>query len=64
MLLVTTNGRARFLREASELKIGGTPEDEARAFGDLVARYGYWCAGPQENAAIGLAIDWGVAAQR
>jgi hypothetical protein len=51
-------------REASELKIGGTPEDEARAFGDLVARYGYWCAGPQQNAAIGLTIGWGAAAER
>jgi quercetin dioxygenase-like cupin family protein len=63
MLFVTTNRMARFLREASELKIGGTPEDEARAFSDLVARYGYWCAGPQENAAIGLTIDWGAAAE-
>jgi quercetin dioxygenase-like cupin family protein len=64
MLFVTTNRMARFLRESSELKSGGTPEDEARAFGDLVARYGYWCAGPQENAAIGLTIDWGAAAER
>lgn len=64
ILFVTTNRMARFLREAGELKVGGTPADEARAFGDLVARYGYWCAGPQENAAIGLPIDWGAAAQR
>ena len=64
MLFVTTNRMARFLREASELTIGGKPEDEARAFSDLVARYGYWCAGPQENAAIGLTIDWGAAAER
>jgi quercetin dioxygenase-like cupin family protein len=62
MLLVTTNRVARFLCDASALKVGGTPEDEARAFSDLVARYGYWCAGPQENAAIGLTIDWGAAA--
>lgn len=64
MLFVTTNRMARFLREASNLKLGGIPDDEARAFGDLVARYGYWCAGPEENAAIGLATDWGVAAER
>jgi len=62
VLFVTTNRMARFLREASKLKIDGTSEDEARAFGDLVARYGYWCAGPEENAAIGLAVDWGAAA--
>jgi quercetin dioxygenase-like cupin family protein len=64
MLFVTTNRMARFLREASELKQGGPPEAEARAFGDLVARYGYWCAGQEENAAIGLAIGWGAAAER
>jgi quercetin dioxygenase-like cupin family protein len=64
MLFVTTNRMARFLREASTLKIHGTPEDEARAFSDLVSRYGYWCAGVEENAAIGLMIDWGAAAER
>jgi quercetin dioxygenase-like cupin family protein len=64
MLFVTTNRMARFLREASELKVGGTPEDAARGFGDLVARFGYWCAGPEENAAIGLTIGWGAAAER
>ena len=62
MLYVTTNRAARFLREASELDAGG-PENEARAFRALVARYGYWCAGPQENAAIGLTIDWGAAVE-
>ena len=61
VLLVTTNRMARFLCEASKLKIGGTSEDEAHAFGDLVARYDYWCAGPDENAAIGLVVDWGAA---
>jgi quercetin dioxygenase-like cupin family protein len=64
MLFVTTNRMARFLREASKLKLDGTPEDEARAFGSLVARYGYWCAAPEENAAIGLMIGWGAAAER
>jgi quercetin dioxygenase-like cupin family protein len=63
MLFVTTNRMARFLREASELKSDGTPEGEARAFGELVARYGHWTAGLQENAAIGLTIGWGAAAQ-
>ena len=63
VLFVTTNRMARFLREASKLEIDATSEDEeVRAFGDLVARYGYWCAGPEENAAIGLTIDWGAAA--
>ena len=64
ILFVTTNRMARFLREASELRGGDMPQDEERAFGDLVARYGYWCAGPDENAAIGLTIDWGAAAER
>ncbi len=64
MLFVSTNRMARFLHEASELKTGGAPEDAARAFGDLVTRFGYWCAGPEENAAIGLTIDWGAAAER
>jgi len=63
VLFVTTNRMARFLREASELEIDRTPEDEARAFGNLVARYGYWCADPEENAAIGLTVDWGAAAE-
>ena len=58
MLFVTTNRMARFLREASKLKIHGTSENEARAFSDLVARYGYWCAGPEENVAVGLTVDW------
>jgi hypothetical protein len=64
MLFVTTNRPTRFLREASEVKMGGALEDEARAFSDLVARYGYWCAEPEENAAIGQTIDWGAAAER
>lgn len=59
VLFVTTNRMARFLREASEFKVDSTPEDQARAFSALVARYGYWCAGPEENAAIGLSIHWG-----
>jgi quercetin dioxygenase-like cupin family protein len=63
MLFVTTNRMARFLREASRLAIVGTPEDEAHAFRDLVARYGYWCAGSRENAAIGLTIGWGDATE-
>jgi quercetin dioxygenase-like cupin family protein len=63
MLFVTTNRMARFLREVSELNKEDGPENEARAFGELVARYGYWCAGPYENAAIGLTINWGEAAK-
>lgn len=64
MPFVTTNPIARFLREASELKTDATPEDAARAFIDLVARYHYWCAAPEENAAIGLTIDCGATAER
>lgn len=64
MLFVTTNRMARFLREAGELTRSGNPEDAAAAFGALVARYRYWCAGPEENAAIGLMIGWGAAAAR
>jgi quercetin dioxygenase-like cupin family protein len=63
MLFVTTNRMARFLREVGELHKEGGPENEARAFGGLVARYGYWCAGPDENAAIGLGINWGAAVE-
>jgi len=62
VLFVTTNRMARFLRESSKLKVDGTAGEEARAFGELVQRYGYWCAGPEENAAIGLTVDWGAAA--
>lgn len=64
MLFVTTNRMARFLREAGELTRSGNPEDAAAAFGALVARYRYWCAGPEENAAIGLMTGWGAAAGR
>ncbi len=63
-LFVTTNRMARLLHKASDRRVGGTPNDEARTLSELVARYGYWCAGRQENAEIGLTIDWGTAAER
>lgn len=56
MLCVTTMRMGRFLRD-----IAVDPADPAAAaerFLALVQAHGYWLASPEENAAIGLAVDW------
>ena len=58
MLCVTTMRLGRFLRDIS---IDGEQTDRlahAEHFLKLVHEYGYWLANPQENAAIGLGVNW------
>jgi hypothetical protein len=60
-IIVTANRIARFFREV------GTPVSETRApeppppaaierFLEIAARYGYWNATPEQNAAIGIPL--------
>ena len=56
MICVTTTRMARFLQDISA---GGlSPEDDAQRFLKLVRAHGYWLASPEENAAVGLDVDW------
>jgi uncharacterized cupin superfamily protein len=58
MLCVTTMRMARFLR-AIAVDDGPTdPLAQTRRFLKLVQEHGYWLASPEENAAIGLSINW------
>lgn len=59
MLCVTTMKMARFLRDISTS--GGdalSPEQHALRFLDLVVTNEYWLASPEENAAVGLGVNW------
>lgn len=61
MAVVTTSKLYEFFGEISKpfdpkrSPAPPTPE-EMRAFFDTVARYGYWMASPDENAAIGISL--------
>jgi quercetin dioxygenase-like cupin family protein len=59
MLCITTMRLARFLRDVSADDGSGDPAASGQRFLRLVEQHGYWLASPQENAAIGLGINWG-----
>jgi quercetin dioxygenase-like cupin family protein len=60
-LIITTKRLGRFFQEAGRPVTGEpqpvTPEDLAR-FAAVSARYGYWNATPEENAAIGINLSF------
>jgi quercetin dioxygenase-like cupin family protein len=58
MLCITTMRMARFLRDVS---VDDSLDELARAqrFLGLVREHGYWLATPEQNASIGLEINWG-----
>ncbi len=59
MLLVTTTKMAKFLRDVSTSRADTlSPEEQAQRFLNLVLSHGYWLASPEENAAIGLGVNW------
>lgn len=59
MLCVTTTKLARFLQEISVSHDDiSTPDEQARRFRRLVRENGYWLASPEENAAVGLTVNW------
>jgi quercetin dioxygenase-like cupin family protein len=61
MLLITTKRLGRFFQETGRPMTGApqpvTPEDLAR-FAAVSARYGYWNATPEENAAVGIHLSF------
>jgi quercetin dioxygenase-like cupin family protein len=61
MLLTTTKRLGRFFQETGRPLTGApqpvTPEDLAR-FAAVSARYGYWNATPEENAAVGIRMSF------
>jgi quercetin dioxygenase-like cupin family protein len=59
MLCVTTMQMGRFLRDVAVDEGSADPQESAQRFLRLVDEYGYWLASPEENAAIGLDINWG-----
>jgi len=58
MLCVTTMRMARFLRDVGVDDGAADPLAHAERFLKLVREHGYWLANPEENAAIGLDVDW------
>ncbi|MBR1125865.1 cupin domain-containing protein [Bradyrhizobium lablabi] len=58
MICVTTNKLAGFLQEISIPEAGSSGEEQAQRFFKLVQAHGYWLASPEENAAIGLDVNW------
>lgn len=57
MICVTT--MARFLHEISISVAGSSPEEQAQQFRKLVHANGYWLASAEENAEVGLNVNWG-----
>ena len=59
-LIITTNRLGQFFRETGRPVTGAplpvTPEDLAR-FAAVSARYGYWNATPEDNAAVGIPLS-------
>jgi uncharacterized cupin superfamily protein len=65
MICVTTTKLARFLEEiAIPADDTSSPDAHASRFFKLVREHGYWLASPEENAAVGLAINWNDAHDR
>jgi quercetin dioxygenase-like cupin family protein len=59
MLCVTTTRMARFLRDISVSDGDNATQDaQAQRFLELVRAHGYWLASPEENAAVGLTVNW------
>jgi quercetin dioxygenase-like cupin family protein len=58
MICVTTTKLARFLQNISISALGSSPEEHAQRFLELVHANGYWLASPEENAAVGLDVNW------
>jgi quercetin dioxygenase-like cupin family protein len=59
ILCVTTTKMGKFLQAISVSDEGSpAPADHARRFLELVKANGYWLASPDENAAVGLTVNW------
>ena len=58
MLCVTTMRMARFLRDIAVDDGAADPQAGAQRFLKLAREHGYWLASGEENAAIGLDINW------
>jgi quercetin dioxygenase-like cupin family protein len=58
MIGVTTTKMARFFQEIAILAGSSSPEEHAQRFLKLVHANGYWLASPEENAAVGLDVNW------
>ncbi|HET9902174.1 MAG TPA: cupin domain-containing protein [Xanthobacteraceae bacterium] len=62
MIVVSTSRLARFFREIGTPRPSGDGPpvrpgaERVRHFLDVAARYGYWNAGPEENAAVGISL--------
>jgi hypothetical protein len=60
-LIITTKKLGRFFREAGRPAMDTpqpvAPEDLAR-FAAISAKYGYWNATPEENAAVGIDLSF------
>lgn len=62
MLCVTTTKMAKFLQDISAPSGGALqPDEQADRFLRLVMANGYWLASPEENAAVGLDVNWNTA---
>jgi quercetin dioxygenase-like cupin family protein len=62
MLMITTKRMGQFFQEVGRPATGApqpppTPEELAR-FAAVSARYGYWNATPEENAAVGIQMSF------
>jgi quercetin dioxygenase-like cupin family protein len=58
MVCVTTTKMALFLQNISISVAGSSPEEGAQRFFQLVHANGFWLASPEENAAVGLDVNW------
>jgi quercetin dioxygenase-like cupin family protein len=59
IICVTTTKMARFLQDISiPADDALPPEQHAQHFLRLVQANGYWLASPEENAAVGLDVNW------
>jgi quercetin dioxygenase-like cupin family protein len=61
IICVTTTKLARFLEEISIPVDGSLAEEPAQRFLRLVNSRGYWLASAEENAAVGLDVNWDAA---
>jgi quercetin dioxygenase-like cupin family protein len=59
ILCVTTTKMAKFIQEISvSVDDIAAPDEHARRFLKLVREHAYWLASPEENAAVGLTVNW------